>query len=375
MKQLCEFVHREYRTKSGLRLMDVVRQQFVPAGPEEYVRQDVVLTLHEKYGFPLSSLLCEEVVERGAKKFGRADVIVELPLAIGGDVVELGEAVAKPWWTDYPPYSTQYSHVTKALTGLPGLKVMSVADEYPLPLLGEVIVCRTLGFGMQGYGLVLAFLLPEPDCGRLNIPRVVSLYVQGYGMSHYEQKLAAELGIEQCEWTQPACEKAAKGWARCLPLPVCDEMTYYYGIDVLSSDGKRAWGLLFNAPTYSYGVLASLDTTAKGLKDFVRARESKLASEAEEESEGTEAEGGREEIAEQPSDEDMRTFIVVECKAPNINYTEEVRKQGLRYADHRKASFLVLTNGTWSFCHWSSPEKGWVAVDDIPMYKEAVSGK
>jgi hypothetical protein len=37
MKYLCEFNHREYRIAGGIRLLDVVRQQFVPAGPEEYV--------------------------------------------------------------------------------------------------------------------------------------------------------------------------------------------------------------------------------------------------------------------------------------------------------------------------------------------------
>src|SRR5512140_2957738 len=77
--RLNTYDHRVYKSPQGIRLMCYARGQLVPDGPEEHVRQNVLRSLVEVYGYPRRALLAEEPVARGTRNRRRADVLVELP--------------------------------------------------------------------------------------------------------------------------------------------------------------------------------------------------------------------------------------------------------------------------------------------------------
>lgn len=76
---------------------DIARDFLVPASPEETVRQNVVLSLINKYGFPKELISTELYVGRRSDKVGRADIVVtrqQLSLASEADVLLLIECKA-----------------------------------------------------------------------------------------------------------------------------------------------------------------------------------------------------------------------------------------------------------------------------------------
>jgi hypothetical protein len=371
MKLLERFKHREYKTESGSRLMDAVRQQFVPAGPEEHVRQDVIRTLTTKYGYPLLSLLSEKVVERGVKKLDRADVLVELPVRKNKARATFKDSIEKPWWSTAPLYSQQYTALAAAFNDTPGLRLIKVPDMMSVMAGGKEIRCQTLGFYFDGYGTSLHLLPEETMAQQLGLPRILSLRVQGYGMNTYEREVAARLGINQCEWSNPGCTEATEQWEQkigCLMDAVCARST-----EAISVDGSLIWGILYSNCTLSVGVLASLDTNAKGLDACVEKMSGDVeALEGEPEDEDDFEDEDQDDV--EGEEADYRTFIVVECKAPSVNYTKAVLDQAMRYAKKLTPNFVVLTNGTWTRTYWMSEGKI-DEVEDIPSYVEAVSGK
>jgi hypothetical protein len=96
--RLKSYPQKSYETPNGRRLLGFVRARLVADTPEERVRQDVLRTLVDVYGYPESALLAEEPVARGSADRTRADVLVELPrqVAAGHSVRQGGSICCRP---------------------------------------------------------------------------------------------------------------------------------------------------------------------------------------------------------------------------------------------------------------------------------------
>jgi hypothetical protein len=57
-------------------------------------------------------------------------------------------------------------------------------------------------------------------------------------------------------------------------------------------------------------------------------------------------------------DRSAKPFMLVECKAPSINLTNDVWEQLARYNAHCNAQLLVITNGIKHFCWQLDYERG-----------------
>lgn len=68
-----------------------------------------------------------------------------------------------------------------------------------------------------------------------------------------------------------------------------------------------------------------------------------------------------------------RPLMIVECKAPSVTLTEAVLEQALCYHSVLQPQYLLLTNGTMSYCY-KSEGASLRPLDYLPDYKE-MSGK
>ena len=55
--------------------------------------------------------------------------------------------------------------------------------------------------------------------------------------------------------------------------------------------------------------------------------------------------------------DDMRPFLVVECKEPNIKIGDEVLRQVVRYNSVLGCRYIALTNGLTTYCYEHDGEK------------------
>ncbi len=69
-------------------------------------------------------------------------------------------------------------------------------------------------------------------------------------------------------------------------------------------------------------------------------------------------------------------LAVVECKAPSVALDDRAMNQMLDYSDALGASFVMLTNGEYSFCYrWDEPSKKYVDIMALPAYPDMLVGK
>ena len=62
--------------------------------------------------------------------------------------------------------------------------------------------------------------------------------------------------------------------------------------------------------------------------------------------------------------------MLVECKAPNVQITQNTFNQIARYNFKLRVDFLVLTNGMQHFCcQMNYNEKKFIFLNDIPIYQ------
>lgn len=66
---------------------------------------------------------------------------------------------------------------------------------------------------------------------------------------------------------------------------------------------------------------------------------------------------------------DGAPLMVVECKAPTVELTPVVLDQALRYHFALKPRFLLLTNGTTTYC-FKAEVQGLKPLDHLPDYAE-----
>jgi len=68
-----------------------------------------------------------------------------------------------------------------------------------------------------------------------------------------------------------------------------------------------------------------------------------------------------------------RPLMIVECKAPSVTLTEAVLEQALRYHSVLQPQYLLLTNGTVTYCY-KAEGASLRPLDHLPDYME-MSGK
>ena len=433
MRRLRSFDHRVYRTPDGRRLMGYARAQLVPDGPEEYVRQDVLRTLVEEYGYPRLALLAEEPVARGTKNRRRADVLVELPSkAHRQHRARVGQP-KKGQPDEVPPYSNTVATLEARLGGKGGIRFVATPDEMDLTVDGESVRCRMLGYKEEDHALSLWLKPPRAVQG---LPDEFGIHVLGWGMTSEERRIAGPLGLDQEEYTDPDRETFS------------DDCGFLFDLDVeldVSSGGcipkssDAGWMVLRPIWTNQFGALAYIDVATDEWSAFLRERiphwpgfpvgEGNVAYRDDLESldagdqvyvaldgfdrfvpgvvkaaakdevsvdckEGPVISAKRslvdpqqpfllgrvesargDDVALEGGAEDRgkwKTFIVVECKAPTVSFSEEIKEQGLHYAKVRGAQYLVLTNGRWTVSYYLA--NGEVTeVEEIPDYEAALS--
>lgn len=340
------------QTARGPRLLDPVRKQLVPDGPEERVRQSVLWSLVHEYGYPAAALASEELVARGTANRDRADVLIRLPRTAAARTfrVTTAEGAAR----EEPAYSRKVASVDALIGGFPpGYSPQLIDDEITIDIDGERVRCRTLGFTTTGEGHGLALLPIEPPRG---IPPVIGILVSGYGRVDKEIEIAQRLGIPLNEWKYDASTELAE--ALCVGA---ESLRSAVEASALSSDGRRGAMLLYGDAADAFGVLVNVDLDAD--QASAEAPEPHHATEASEDS-----------AAVAWGDAELATLAVVECKADAVELTADVIAQAERYASRLGAPFLVVTNRRKTRVFKRGLAGVHEEVEDLPSYADVVSG-
>ena len=66
---------------------------------------------------------------------------------------------------------------------------------------------------------------------------------------------------------------------------------------------------------------------------------------------------------------DAKPLMIVECKAPSVTLTEAVLEQALRYHSALHPQYLLLTNGTITYCY-KAENQALRPLDHLPDYAE-----
>lgn len=70
-------------------------------------------------------------------------------------------------------------------------------------------------------------------------------------------------------------------------------------------------------------------------------------------------------------DRKAQPLMVVECKRPEVELTQEVLDQAVRYNMALNVRYMMITNGTRTFICRKN-ESGFVFMDHIPTYNEMI---
>ena len=62
-------------------------------------------------------------------------------------------------------------------------------------------------------------------------------------------------------------------------------------------------------------------------------------------------------------------LAVVECKRPEVDLTQEVLDQAIRYNMVLDVKYMIITNGTKTYIY-RKQENGYVFIDTVPKYNE-----
>lgn len=70
-------------------------------------------------------------------------------------------------------------------------------------------------------------------------------------------------------------------------------------------------------------------------------------------------------------DRKTQPLMVVECKRPEVELTQEVLDQAIRYNMVLNVRYMIITNGTRTFICQRQGEK-FVFIDNVPTYNEMI---
>ena len=335
-------------TASGPRILDPVRKQLVPDGPEELVRQSVLRSLVQDYGYPISALASEELVARGTNNRDRADVLVRLPARATASPFRIAPSAVV---SREPAYSAKLASLQAAGFFQSGVHPITVADELDVVVDGTNVRCRVLGFTVsEGVGHVLALKPVSPCPDSLGVPPVLGLLLTGYGRTEEERQLAKELRIRECEWNYDDSLQLAQA----ISIDGDVEERLAAELSTLSPDGRSGALLLYGSETDSFGVLVEIDLEAMDDQPSAAAFDGVDALAAD--SESPMVSGA------------LVTVAVIECKAPSVLLSVEVVEQANRYAATLSARFVVVTNGRASRVFQRADDGATTEVEDLPTY-------
>jgi hypothetical protein len=422
MRSLRTFDHLIFfGAKQERRLMDAIRGQLVPAGPEEHVRQDVVRSLLEEYGYHRTALFTEEPVITGGGRRRRADVLVALPARPPAPRLLAGAS--------RDPRSDRYGdrlEAARELVHAPFLRFVELPEVLRVEIDGSELLVTPIGFRVDCLNVVLT---ARPVSPRPDLPEVLALHVLGYGRTRAEEGVAGALGLTNVLGSEPASYQI-ESIAGMLSQPGC---LVARGVSANGTDGfMLAWpgdqqvGVLVEVRlpagseielarqmlewlpsietargVFAYreeldrlepGDLVEIERSEEGLCGEVIATDEKTVTVRVD---GARVVALREFEAGEwllmgrsrplqgppveepgPSQRPDRTLIVVECKRPGLAFSQEVLDQGTDYARTLQAQYLVLTTGAgsggWTKTYALDP-LGAREVNDIPTYAEATS--
>jgi hypothetical protein len=345
------------KTANGPRVLDPVRKQLVPDGPEEHVRQSVLWALVHDYGYPATSLLSEELVQRGTKNRDRADVLVRLPTSAAKTTFRV--VPSSPEERVEPSYSAKIKALAERIGSLPaGIRPFVVPDEMLMFIDGQSVPCRVLGFAiLEGEGHGLALRPHDTSADALGLPPVLGVLLSGYGRTEAEVLMARSLGLRQQEWTYDSSLDLAQAAFGVNP----DDLEAQVGFELvtLSEDGRSGYTLMYAHDEDAFGVLMEVNL------DECQAIEEERATDLVP---GNVSVGPGDLPAARPGA--LSTIAVVECKAPGVALTKNVTDQAERYASKLGAWFVAVTNGLESHVYRRTNESSMIEVTDLPTFEQ-----
>ncbi len=70
-------------------------------------------------------------------------------------------------------------------------------------------------------------------------------------------------------------------------------------------------------------------------------------------------------------DKTLKPILLVECKAPNVELTNKVIEQVIRYNMALKVETIIITNGLTTYvCGYNAQKRAYEYLIDIPAYKK-----
>src|SRR5207244_7819817 len=221
-----------------------VRGKLIRATPEEKVRQDVLRTLTDEYGYPPETLRPEEPIGRGTIDRRRADVLVHLLKTVTDRHAPRVEDAAP---MSRVTHSLAAHEVHDRLGAVRDATVVRIPDELRLGIDGERVNARVLGFTEKRGGVGLSLALASTDAQRLGGPETLSPLVVGLGLTEEERELAQELGLPNLAFDSSANKRFLQVAMRALAQlrlsrPFNKVVEYDEGITSgLSPDGRTGW--------------------------------------------------------------------------------------------------------------------------------------
>jgi hypothetical protein len=352
------------------RLICHVRGKPIADTLEERVRQDVLRTLTDEYGYPEAALFPEEPIARGTPDRRRADVLVELPEAI---VLRHDPLIHEPGTSPALSYPRAAREVREQLGEIEEVFVVDLPEEVNLVVDGERVRAQVYGFRERRGGIALELTVSPREIQRLSMPERISPLVLGLGLLESENALAQQLGLPS-NWAFDSSANLRfleSAMDRLHVRGLCPRFNRVVEYDEgftsgVSLDGRSGW-LVVRTGGCGPGVLVRLNSmTLKG-------PEPQLVGMIQRSRKRSDAETLRRRVS--GVDGPSRTLIVVECKAPGVSLSEEVRVQGRGYAEQQGARYLVLTSGTAGRTEvYVRMENEWIPIrEDIPTYEQLSS--
>ena len=68
-------------------------------------------------------------------------------------------------------------------------------------------------------------------------------------------------------------------------------------------------------------------------------------------------------------DRKAQPLMVVECKRPEVELTQEVLDQAVRYNMALNVRYMIITNGTWTYICQRQGDR-FVFIENVPTYNE-----
>jgi hypothetical protein len=164
--------------------------------------------------------------------------------------------------------------------------------------------------------------------------------------------------LRQQEWTYESSLDLAQAAFGVDP----DDLEAQVGFELvtLSADGRSGYTLLYAHDEDAFGVLMEINIDeCEGVEQETTTDTASASAPARNHVELPVGRPGA-----------LSTIAVVECKAPGVALTKNVRDQANRYASKLGARFVVVTNGLESHVYLRTEESSLTEVADLPTFDQ-----